>query len=324
MKRAAVFTLVAVFAAAVAGLAFASKRAATQGPELRRGQEVPICHATQSEGHPYVRMFPDVDGILTGGAGQAGHDSHDRDIIPPFEYDPRPGESGSYPGKNWDAKGRQIWAFDCDPSAVRDVTPTLECVEDRPNGLFAHFGYRNSETSAVTIEIGRGNLFAPGPANRGQPITFEPGTHGITPVPFSGSLDWLLAGRSVTASSASPRCEASIRIDKTLTPESDPGRFDLLLNGQVLATHVGNGGSTNARNIRATPAGTPYTVAELASTGTSLADYATTIACRDNSGSGNVIAQGTAASLPVTVRTGQAIVCVISNVRGGIIRPGQC
>ena len=322
MKYAAGFTVIVLLAAAAAGLALASKQRATQ--ELRRGQEVPICHATQDEDNPYVRLFPDVDGILTGQGGPAGHDSHDRDIIPPFEYEARPGESGSYPGKNWDAKGQQIWAFDCDPSAVRDVTPTLECVEDRPNsGLFAHFGYDNAETSAVTIKVGRGNMFAPEPANRGQPITFEPGTHGITPVPFSGSLTWRLAGRSRTASSASRACEASIRIDKTLTPESDPGRFDLLLNGEELAADVGNGGTTYTQNVRAVPAGTPYTVAERASTGTSLADYSTTIACRDNGGFGNVVAQGAGASLPVTVRTGQAIVCVISNVRGGSSGPGS-
>jgi uncharacterized repeat protein (TIGR01451 family) len=317
VKYAAGFTVIVVLAAAAAGLALASRQATSQGPVLRRGQEVPICHATQLRNQPYVSLSPDVDGILSG------HDSHAADIIPPFEYVPRPGESGSYPGKNWDAQGQQIWAFDCDPSAVRDVTPTVECVEDRPNGLFAHFGYRNSESSAVTIAVGRGNMFAPAPANRGQPITFEPGTHGITPVPFSGLLEWRLAGRSVTASSASPPCDASIRIDKTLTPENDPGRFDLLLDGQVLATRVGNGGTTNTQNIGATPAGTPYTVAERASTGTSLADYSTTIVCRDNGGSGVTVAQGAGASLPVTVRTRQAIVCVISNVQGDTPGPGS-
>ena len=220
MKYAAGFTMIVVVAAAAAGVAFASRQAVTQGPELRRGQEVPICHATRLKSQPYVSLSPDVDGVLSG------HDGHADDIIPPFEYEPQPGsgESGSYPGKNWDAEGRQIWAFDCDPSAVRDVTPTVECVEDRPNGFVAHFGYRNSESSAVNIEVGNGNMFAPAPENRGQPTVFQPGTHGIQPVePFSGSLTWNLAGRSATASSASVRCQASIRIDKALKPENDAG-----------------------------------------------------------------------------------------------------
>ena len=108
-----------------------------------------------------------------------------------------------------------------------------------------------------------------------------------------------------------------------MTPETDAGRFDLLLNGLVLATRVGNGGTTNTQNVTATPAGTQYTVAERAATGTTLADYATTIVCRDNGGSGAIVAQGTGTSLAVTIRTGQAVVCVIANVRGDPPGPGQ-
>ncbi|HTH05140.1 MAG TPA: DUF11 domain-containing protein, partial [Ilumatobacteraceae bacterium] len=227
------------------------------------------------------------------------------------------------PGKNWDLEGQATWYYDCDPANIPDVTPTLECVEARESGLVGHFGYRSTESGDVTIEIGLVNMFAPAPENRGQPKTFKPGTHGISPVPFSGSLQWRLAGKSVTASSASPRCQASIRIDKALKPENDSGRFDLLLNGQALATHVGNGGTTNTQNIAATPTGTQYTVGERASTGTTLADYSTTIVCRDNGGSGVVVAQGIATTLPVTVRAGQAIVCVIENVRGDTPGPGR-
>ena len=166
-------------------------------------------------------------------------------------------------------------------------------------------------------------MFDPTPENRGQPRTFTPGTHGIPPVPFSGSLQWRLAGRVAVATSASARCQASIRIDKALKPETDAGRFDLLLNGQARATHVGNGGTTNTLNIAATPTGTQYTVGERASTGTSLADYATTIVCRANGGSGAVVAQGSGTSLAVTIRAGQAIVCVIENVRGDVPGPGR-
>ena len=227
--------------------------------------------------------------------GGNGHDGHKDDIIPPFTYD-----GGTYPGKNWNVQGQATWYYDCEPANIPDVTPTLECVEARNNGLYAHFGYRNTENGDVTIDVGLVNRFEPAPENRGQPKTFEPGTHGIPPVPFTGSLAWRLAGKFVTASSASTRCQASIRIDKALKPENDAGRFDLLLNGQVLATHVGNGGTTNTLNIAATPTGTQYTVGERASTGTTLADYATTIVCRANGGSGATVAQGTGTSLPVT------------------------
>ena len=47
-----------------------------------------------------------------------------------------------------------MWYYGCDPAHVPDVTPTLECVEDRSDGLYAHFGYRNSESGDVTIDIG--------------------------------------------------------------------------------------------------------------------------------------------------------------------------
>ena len=134
----------------------------------------------------------------------------------------------------------------------------------------------------MNIEVGRANMFAPTPENRGQPITFEPGTHGILPVPFTGSLA-VAPRRQVCRPPRLRRhpVRRSIRIDKTLTPETDPGRFDLLLNGEPRATRVGNGGTTYTLNIPAVPAGTPYTVGERASTGTSLADYSTTIVCRD-------------------------------------------
>src|SRR6186997_1886581 len=70
VKPAAVFTLVAVLAVAAAGLALASRQAVERDPVLRRGQEVPICHATHLKSHPYVSLSPDVDGILDG------HDGH--------------------------------------------------------------------------------------------------------------------------------------------------------------------------------------------------------------------------------------------------------
>ena len=306
MKRAAVFTLVVVLAVAAAGLSLAQTPPAPD-VEVRK---VEICHNPPAP----KRQDVSVSSIFGGN----GHDGHKDDIIPPFTYD-----GGTYPGKNWNLQGEAAWYYDCEPANIPDVTPRLECVEDRSDGLYAHFGYRNSENGDVTIDIGLVNRFAPAPENRGQPKTFEPGTHGILPVPFAGSLQWRLAGNVVAASAASSRCQASIRIDKALKPENDAGRFDLLLNGAVLATHVGNGGTTNTQNVIAAPAGTQYTVSERAATGTTLANYSTTIVCRDNGGSGGDVAEGNGTSLPVTVRAGQAIVCVISNVRGDTPGPGR-
>jgi len=309
VKGAAVFTLVAVLAVATAGFSVAA-RSQTPPPPGVVVDKVEICHDPPAP----KRQEVSVESIVK----DSGHDDHATDIIPPFTYD-----GGTYPGKNWDLEGQATWYYDCDPANVPDVTPTLQCVEARESGLVAHFGYRSTESGDVTIDIGLVNRFAPAPENRGQPKTFKPGTHDIPPVPFSGALQWRLAGKAVTASSTSTRCQASIRIDKALKPETDPGRFDLLLNGDVLAARVGNGGTTNTLDIGAAPGGTQYTVGERAATGTSLADYAIAIVCRDGGGSGAVLAQGSGASLAVTIRTGQAVVCVISNVRGDTPGPGR-
>jgi ABC-type sugar transport system substrate-binding protein len=66
VKYAAGFTVVALLAAAAAGLALASRQADAQSPVLRRGQEVPICHSTRLRSQPYVSQSPDVDGVLDG------------------------------------------------------------------------------------------------------------------------------------------------------------------------------------------------------------------------------------------------------------------
>jgi uncharacterized repeat protein (TIGR01451 family) len=313
VKYAVGFTVVVLLSTGAAGLALASERSVTQAPLPGSGESVPICHATGAGG--YVRQEPDADSILDP---NTGHDGHEEDIIPPFEHD---GES--YPGKNWDLEGQAIWYFGCASEDVPEVTPTLECVESRQDGLYGHFGYRSTESAAVEIEIGLVNEFDPAPENRGQPITFEPGTHAdILTVPFSGQLEWRLAGKAVVASASSPECPASIRIDKALEPETDPGRFDLLLDGQALAAGVGQGGTTGTHAVTAAPAGTQHTVAERAASRTNLADYVTTIVCRENGGTGAVVAQGTGTSLSVTVRPGQAIACVILNTRRQPEPPG--
>jgi uncharacterized repeat protein (TIGR01451 family) len=299
LKRAAAFTLIAVLGVATAGLSLDARSQTVPPPDVVVDQ-VEICHDPPAP----KRNLVSVDSILR----ENGHNDHADDIIPPFRHD-----GGTYPGKNWDAEGQEVWEEDCN---VPDVTPLLDCVEARPDGLVAHFGYRNSAGSVVQFGVGSANTFVPPPENRGQPVTFQTGTHeDILALPFSGELEWRLAFKSAVASTASERCQGSIRVDKALDPETDPGRFDLLLDGQPLATGVGQGGTTGTRSVTATSAGTPHSVGERAAPGTTLADYVTTIVCRDNGGSGAIVAQGTGTSLTVTVRRGQAIVCVILNSR---------
>ena len=68
----------------------------------------------------------------------------------------------------------------------RDVSPVLECVvlNDGSSDV-AVWGYENRTNNAITIPVGDGNRFVPGPAGRGQPTLFEPGrVVGVFTTPF--------------------------------------------------------------------------------------------------------------------------------------------
>ena len=70
-------------------------------------------------------------------------------------------------------------------------------------------------------------------------------------------LTWHLTGNEVTASKDSkPSCRGSITIVKVLHPSSDPGRFDLEIDGDTAggAEAVGDGGTTGTIAVSAGPA----------------------------------------------------------------------
>ena len=136
-------------------------------------------------------------------------------------------------------------------------------------------------------------------------------------------MTWHLGESTATASASSPRCEASLRIDKALQPANDGGRFDLLLNGLPVASAIGNGGSSGTMPLAASPSGTQYIVSEAAALGSALSDYDAAIVCRADAGAGAVVAQGVASTLAVTLQRGQSVVCVIANVRHDVIPPLQ-
>ena len=135
---------------------------------------------------------------------------------------------------------------------LKPLVPVLECVVFRgATPEQAVWGYRNDNGFPVPAPTGAANGFAPLPADRGQPELFQPGRWtGILQTRFGSTdtLAWTLAGQTVTASRTSAHCTAIIELRKVTAPAGDPGVFNLLLNGQVLASG-GNG----------TTAG-PYTV----------------------------------------------------------------
>ena len=196
-------------------------------------------------------------------------------------------------------------------SDVKLVAPELECVVfDGGTPEQAVWGYQNDNEFPVEVPIGTANGFAPAPENRGQPTLFQPGRlMGAFQTPFAGAatLAWTLAGHTVTASSASTHCTAIIELRKVLAPADDPGVFNLLLNGQVLAT--GGNGTTAGPYTVGVGEGT---VSETAGPGTNLSDYESTVTCTRN---GTVEVSVTGTKVDGAVANGDFVVCTFTNVR---------
>ena len=111
------------------------------------------------------------------------------------------------------------------------------------------------------------------------------------------------------------RQAAHLTVTKQLIPSDDPGRFDLLVDGEPRIEQVGDGGTTGALLL---PLGT-HTVSERVTAAQSstvdLSQYTTSTSCVNQSGT--VVASGTG-SAPVAVTlasTSDNIVCTITNTR---------
>jgi hypothetical protein len=303
-----------VLAAALVGvlLAFLPPAFSQNNP-----QKVRICHATASETNPYVSQNPSIanNGDLSG-----GHLNHQGpiftpggpkpwgDIIPPYDYVDPSGVTHTFPGYNWSPEGQAIWQSGCGPPPD-PLTPTLQCIEPiHGGGFLAHFGYVNPNSFAYSGPLD--NYFEPPEADGNQPTEFQSGTFtDVFQVASSGvPLTWHLTGNQVTATADSQRCPGSITIIKVLNPSTDPGRFNLEIDGHTAggAAGVGDGGNTGTVAVRAGR----HRVGESAATGTDLSDYDTQITCVSGT---TTVAEGNTTSVHVRVGNGEAIVCAITN-----------
>jgi uncharacterized repeat protein (TIGR01451 family) len=194
---------------------------------------------------------------------------------------------------------------------VNTITPELECVVSRagqPN--LAVWGYSNPNAFPVSVPVGETNGFSPAPANRGQPIVFQPGhLVGAFQTSFQGAatLAWTVGKKTVAADSGSTRCTATLELRKETVPADDPGLFNLLVNNQLLA--VGGNGTTTGPVTVGVGEGE---VSETAGPGTDLANYDSTVACTRN-GSPAVSAAGT--KVDGVVGNGDIVVCTFTNTR---------
>ncbi len=119
-------------------------------------------------------------------------------------------------------------------------------------------------------------------------------------------------GADIVCTFTNTRQTGKVEVVKALSPSDDPGRFDLQIDGATEADDAGDGGTTDEVTLNT---GT-HTVGEAAGTGTDLADYTSSISCRDANGTGAVVASGNGAGpLNVSVTDGADIVCTITNTR---------
>ena len=103
-----------------------------------------------------------------------------------------------------------------------------------------------------------------------------------------------------------------LEVRHVLHPSYNPGRFNLLIDGSVKVSAVGDGGTTGEQIVRAGQ----HSVSVTTAIGTSLADYNTSVECRDANGTGSVVAsQANNSPLSLMVPDGSDIVCTITNER---------
>ena len=120
----------------------------------------------------------------------------------------------------------------------------------------------------------------------------------------SGVLNVTVAGKdAITCTITNTRKTGTIVVKKQLMPSTDPGLFDLQVDGADVATQVGDGG-TGSKVVNT---GT-HTVGEA---GANLADYASSTACKN--AAGYSVAVSAAGAL--NVGDGDTITCTITNTR---------
>jgi hypothetical protein len=82
--------------------------------------------------------------------------------------------------------------------------------------------------------------------------------------------------KGIVCTLTNTRIGKSVRVEKNLSPGDDPGQFNLLVNGSTVATNAGNG---DAGTLTGVAVGSKVTVSETQGTGTSLANYTSSLSC---------------------------------------------
>lgn len=137
---------------------------------------VTICHT--GNGKNYTSNTPNVDSIVIGNSGHSESDpskSHGLDIIPAFYWD-YGGDSGYFPGQNWDADGIAVWNDEgCDGTPVSEPeTVWLEISKTVYPGEFS--GTLDKEDFEFTITGTDVNVTVA----HGEAVELPVGTYSVT------------------------------------------------------------------------------------------------------------------------------------------------
>ncbi len=124
----------------------------------------------------------------------------------------------------------------------------------------------------------------------------------------ASSLNVTLTWGDVLACTITNKPGGTVTLTKQLLPGTDPGRFDLRVGQTLVKAGAGNGGSGSAQFLPGS-----YRVTESAAGGTTLSNYATSIACTVN-GNPGPSANGTT-QLTIMVAAGDQIACTLTNKR---------
>jgi large repetitive protein len=232
-------------------------------------------------------------------------------------------DAGTYTVVETDADGYSTSYENCSAVAIANggkATCTISN-DDKPASLIVKKvvagGDLDCEDFSFTVNGGDAITFDDDCENK---LTVDAGTYTIVETDADGytttydncSQVAIANDGEATCTITNTRQTGTIEVVKDLDPADDPGRFDLLINGEAEAEDVGDGGSTGAVTVDTGG----NTVGEAAGTGTSLGNYSSSIECRADDGEGEVVASGAGAGpLQLDVAHEDEILCVITNER---------
>jgi hypothetical protein len=204
-----------------------------------------------------------------------------------------------------------IWA-DYDDDGVRDANEPFSVTDKNGHYVIDHIR-PPSGTYRLREELARRG---PQPTstpwrcsfpNAGTPGGFANGPGGLFGCGW-GAIT-VATNPNVTGRDFGNWVPASLTVEKQLWPSDDPGRFDLIVNGETVKAAAGDGDKVTLAVLPGT-----YNVSEAAVAGTDPSAYVSTVNCKAVTRRRGVLRSGTSWDGLVLTAGGQAT-CTFENVR---------